>query len=108
MLKGKAAVVTGSTSGIGLGIAGALAAAGADLMINGFGEAAEIKKLREELAAAHGVRVAFSAADLSKPTDATGLIEDATRAIDLNGSLAAAWKQMADAGVKRIQASDIA
>ena len=61
MLKGKAAVVTGSTSGIGLGIAGALAAAGADLMINGFGEAAEIKKLREELAAANGVRVAFSA-----------------------------------------------
>jgi 3-hydroxybutyrate dehydrogenase len=48
-------------------------------MINGFGEAAEIKKLREELAAAHGVRVAFSAADLSKPTDATSLIEDATR-----------------------------
>ena len=79
MLKGKVAVVTGSTSGIGLGIAGALAAAGADIMINGFGEAAAIKKLREELASAHGVRVAFSAADLSKPTDATGLIEDATR-----------------------------
>jgi 3-hydroxybutyrate dehydrogenase len=47
MLKGKAAVVTGSTSGIGLGIAGALAAAGADLMINGFGEAAEITHLVE-------------------------------------------------------------
>ncbi|HTF78596.1 MAG TPA: SDR family NAD(P)-dependent oxidoreductase, partial [Bradyrhizobium sp.] len=46
MLKSKVAVVTGSTSGIGLGIARALAAAGADLMINGFGEAAAIDKLR--------------------------------------------------------------
>jgi 3-hydroxybutyrate dehydrogenase len=79
MLKSKVAVVTGSTSGIGLGIARALAAAGADLMINGFGEAAAIDKLRREIAAAHGVRVAFSDADLSKPADATGLIEHATR-----------------------------
>ena len=79
MLKGKVAVVTGSTSGIGLGIARALAAAGADLMINGFGEAAAIDKLRREIAAAHGVRVDFSGADLSKPADATGLIEHATR-----------------------------
>lgn len=78
MLRGKVAVVTGSTSGIGLGIARALAARGADLVINGFGEAAAIEKLRQEIAAAHGVRVAFSAADLSKPTDATGLIEHAT------------------------------
>ncbi len=79
MLKGKVAVVTGSTSGIGLGIARALAAGGADLVINGFGEAAAIEKLRQEISAAYGIRVAFSAADLSKPTDATGLIEHATR-----------------------------
>jgi len=79
MLKGKVAVVTGSTSGIGLGIARALAAAGADLMINGFGEATEIDRLRGEIAAAHGARVAFSGADLSKPADATGLIEHAMR-----------------------------
>ena len=79
MLKGKVAVVTGSTSGIGLGIARALAAAGADLMINGFGEATEIDRLRGEIAAAHGVRVAFSGADLSKPADATRLIEHAMR-----------------------------
>ena len=79
MLKGKVAVVTGSTSGIGLGIARALAAGGADLMINGFGEAAAIEELRQEIAAAHGVRVAFSGADLSKPPDATRLIEHATR-----------------------------
>jgi 3-hydroxybutyrate dehydrogenase len=78
MLKSKVAVVTGSTSGIGLGIARALAAAGADLLINGFGQAAEIDKLRREIAAAHGVRVAFSGTDLSKPADATGLIEHAT------------------------------
>src|SRR5271155_229036 len=79
LLTGKVAVVTGSTSGIGLGIARALAAGGADLMINGFGEAAAIEKLRQEIAAAHGVRVGFSAADLSKSTDATGLIEHTTR-----------------------------
>jgi 3-hydroxybutyrate dehydrogenase len=59
LLKGKVAVVTGSTSGIGLGIALALAAAGTDLMINGFGEAAAIEKLRQEIATTHGVRVAF-------------------------------------------------
>jgi 3-hydroxybutyrate dehydrogenase len=79
MLKGKVAVVTGSTSGIGLGIARTLAAEGADLMINGFGEAAAIDKLCREIRTAHGVRVAFGGADLSKPAEATGLIEQATR-----------------------------
>ena len=48
-LAGKAAIVTGSTSGIGLGIARALAAAGANLMLNGFGEATAIARLRDEL-----------------------------------------------------------
>ncbi len=79
MLKGKVAVVTGSTSGIGLGIARAFAADGADLVINGFGEPGEIEKLRREIAATHGVRVAFSGADLSKPAEVTELIEFATR-----------------------------
>jgi 3-hydroxybutyrate dehydrogenase len=79
MLKGKAAVVTGSTSGIGLGIARALAAEGADLVINGFGDAPQIEKLREEIASTYHVRVVFSGADLSKPAEAMGLVEHATR-----------------------------
>jgi len=79
MLKGKVAVVTGSTSGIGLGIAHQLAGAGADVMLNGFGEAAHIEKLRREIASTYGIRVAYSDADLSKPTEVTGLIEQATR-----------------------------
>jgi 3-hydroxybutyrate dehydrogenase len=79
MLKGKVAIVTGSTSGIGLGIARKLAAGGADLMINGFGEAAAIETLRKEIATTYGVRVAFSGADLSKPAETTGLVEHATR-----------------------------
>ncbi len=79
MLKNKVAVVTGSTSGIGLGLARQLAAAGADLMINGFGDAAEIEALRQELASTYGVRVAYNGADLSVAAQATGLIESAKR-----------------------------
>jgi 3-hydroxybutyrate dehydrogenase len=78
MLKGKVAVVTGSTSGIGLGIARALAAEGADLMINGFGEASAIEKLRKEIAASHGGRVAYSGADLSRTAEVSKLIEQTT------------------------------
>ena len=79
MLKGKAAIVTGSTSGIGLGIARALAGEGADLMLNGFGDAAEIERLRSGLAAQHGVRVVYNGADISKPTEIQALVEQATR-----------------------------
>ncbi len=66
-LSGKVALVTGSTSGIGLGIAQALAAQGADIMMNGFGEAAAIEGLRAEMASRHGVRVAHSGADIAQP-----------------------------------------
>ena len=59
-LKGKAAVITGSTSGIGLGLAQSLAAEGADIMLNGFGDPADIERLRKELVATHDVRVAYS------------------------------------------------
>ena len=65
-LKGKVALVTGSTSGIGLGIANALAAEGADILINGFGDPAQIDALRKGIAAKYGVKVAYSGADISK------------------------------------------
>jgi 3-hydroxybutyrate dehydrogenase len=65
-LKGKVALVTGSTSGIGLGIASALAAAGADIVLNGFGDAAAIEQIRTTMAADHAVRVIYDGADVSK------------------------------------------
>jgi 3-hydroxybutyrate dehydrogenase len=66
-LAGRAAIVTGSTSGIGLGIAEALARQGASILINGFGDPDEIERLRARLAAEHGVRALFDGADMSKP-----------------------------------------
>jgi 3-hydroxybutyrate dehydrogenase len=66
MLKGKTALVTGSTSGIGLGIARAFAAQGANIVLNGFGDPAEIETLRASLAAGHGVTVRYDAADVSR------------------------------------------
>lgn len=65
-MKGQAAIVTGSTSGIGLGVAHALAAAGADVMINGFGEADAIERARAEIEAKFGVRCVYNGADMSK------------------------------------------
>ena len=70
MLNGKAALVTGSTSGIGLGIAEALAKAGASVVLNGFGDAAEIERLRSDLAKRHGVKVLYQGA-AARPRDAT-------------------------------------
>jgi len=67
MLQGKAALVTGSTSGIGLGIAEALAGAGAHIVLNGFGDPAEIERLRSDLAERHGVKVLYQGADMSRP-----------------------------------------
>jgi len=66
MLKGKVALVTGSTSGIGLGIARTLAAQGANIILNGFGDTKEIEVLRQSIATEHGVEVRFDGADLSK------------------------------------------
>jgi 3-hydroxybutyrate dehydrogenase len=74
MIKNKNAVITGSTSGIGLGIARALASEGANVMLNGFGDAAEIEKLRAGIAAQHGVIVSYHGADVSKADEVSALI----------------------------------
>jgi len=68
-LNGRVALVTGSTSGIGLGIARALAAEGASVMLNGFGEAAQIERLQSEL------KARYHAADMAKPAEVRRLVE---------------------------------
>lgn len=75
-LAGRVAIVTGSTSGIGLGIASALAAAGADIVINGLGDAVQIETVRSELADAHGVRVDYDGANLLQPDGAVALVDN--------------------------------
>jgi 3-hydroxybutyrate dehydrogenase len=79
-LSGKSAIVTGSTSGIGLGIATALAAEGCSIMLNGFGEGAAIEVTRAELAATHRVEAMYSPADMTKPSEIRQMVADATRA----------------------------
>jgi 3-hydroxybutyrate dehydrogenase len=78
-LAGKVAVVTGSTSGIGLGIARALAAAGADILLNGFGDKKLIDSLVAPLRSHYKARAAYSAADMSKPAEVAAMIEQAVR-----------------------------
>ncbi len=80
MLKGKCAVVTGSTSGIGLGVAEALAARGVNIMLNGFGEPAAIEALREKIGSEHGVTVTYDPADMSKPAEIGAMIGRAVQA----------------------------
>jgi 3-hydroxybutyrate dehydrogenase len=75
MLKDRTAIITGSTSGIGLGIAETLAAAGATVMLNGFGDPAQIEEIRRNLVERHGVTVAHSGADLSKPAEVRRMVE---------------------------------
>ena len=74
-LKGKVSLVTGSTSGIGLGIARALAGAGSDVVLNGFGKPEEIEAAREGVAKDYGVRVDYSGADMSNPASIAEMIE---------------------------------
>lgn len=75
-LKGKTALITGSTSGIGLGYARALAAEGANVMINGFGDQSAIDAYVVELAAASGGDAAYSNADMTKPEEIRQMVAD--------------------------------
>jgi 3-hydroxybutyrate dehydrogenase len=95
-LAGRAAVVTGSTSGIGLGIARTLAEAGADIMLNGFGDAAAISRLRDELETGFGVTVAHSAADMSRPEEIEDMVAAAV------GRLGAVDILVNNAGVQHV------
>jgi 3-hydroxybutyrate dehydrogenase len=76
-LAGKRAVITGSTSGIGLGVAEALAAAGAEVVLNSFSDRPEDHALAADLAARHGVVARYIAADMSKGAEARALVEKA-------------------------------
>jgi 3-hydroxybutyrate dehydrogenase len=75
-LSNRVAIVTGSTSGIGLGMARALASAGADVVLNGLGDAAQIEATRAELAQASGVRIAYHGANLLDGNEAARLVTD--------------------------------
>jgi 3-hydroxybutyrate dehydrogenase len=80
-MKGKVALVTGSTSGIGLGLATAFAREGADIMLHGLGAPAEVERLRAELERSTGVRVRLHQADLSQASEVTRLIRDTEAAL---------------------------
>ena len=79
-LAGRVALVTGSTSGIGLGIARALAAAGADVVVNGFGDPAEIEFTCAELETLSGSRIAYNGANLLRPEGARAVVDETIEA----------------------------
>lgn len=76
MLAGKNAIVTGSTSGIGLGMATGLARAGANVVLNGLGDPQEIEATRAALEADAGTKILFNGANMLKPEEIAGLVED--------------------------------
>jgi 3-hydroxybutyrate dehydrogenase len=76
MLKGKSALITGSTSGIGLGIARALASQGCNVMLNGFGESSGIESRRAGLETEFAVKTCYNSADMTKPEEIAALVQD--------------------------------
>jgi 3-hydroxybutyrate dehydrogenase len=78
-IKGKTAIVTGSTSGIGEGIAHALAAQGCNIVLNGLGDADAIEKQRAALEKAAGVKVIYDPADMTKPEQIAAMVENAAK-----------------------------
>jgi 3-hydroxybutyrate dehydrogenase len=81
MLNGKAAVVTGSTSGIGLAIARALAQAGASVVLNGFGDATEIEKTRASIEKEFKVKAVYDGADMTKPAEIAAMVKSAAQTL---------------------------
>jgi 3-hydroxybutyrate dehydrogenase len=79
MLNGKSAIVTGSTSGIGLAIAEGLAARGVNVMINGFGDAGAIEAMRSRLEREHGIKAVYSNADMMIPTQVHSMVAQAAQ-----------------------------
>lgn len=77
MSMGKSAIITGSTSGIGLGIAEALAGAGYNVVINGFGDAGEIEKTRTDLSTTYGIEALYSGADMRRAEDINRMVDEA-------------------------------
>ncbi len=75
MLEAKSAIVTGSANGVGLGIARALAQQGANILLNGLGNAGEIEFLRAEMERRYGVKVRYSSADMSQPAQIRAMVE---------------------------------
>lgn len=75
-LKGRSAVITGSTSGIGRGFAEGLASQGVNIMLNGFGDPEEIEEFRAGLSESENVDVFYNRADMTKPDEIRGLIEE--------------------------------
>ena len=82
ILKDKTAIVTGSTSGIGLACARAFAGAGADIMLNGIGAAADVEKERSAIESDFGVKAVYSPADMSKPREIAEMIALAEKTFD--------------------------
>ena len=77
MLKGKGALITGSTQGLGYAMATRLAAEGCNVVLNGFGDGAEIERKRRQLEDGHGVRVLHHGADLAEPRQIASLVDAA-------------------------------